>query len=110
MPRAPFSCLNASATLALALLGLSGCSHATKVATPEVPAAPNMEPGCGADQLGAWIGQPASEANIAAIAGWHGDKPMRVLHPGMAVTMDFRPDRLNVKVGEDGKIEGFSCT
>jgi len=26
------------------------------------------------------------------------------------VTMDYRPDRLNVQVDEDGKIKGFTCT
>jgi len=69
-----------------------------------------MEPSCGAEKLGAYIGQPASDEVIAAITQSRGDKPMRVVTPGMAVTMDYRPDRLNVKVGEDGKISALDCS
>ena len=35
--------------------------------------------------------------------------PVRVIHPGDAVTMDFQPDRLNFIIGESGKIEKIEC-
>ncbi|WP_185928724.1 I78 family peptidase inhibitor [Sphingomonas sp. IC081] len=100
----------AMTALAISLTALSACTtgNAT-VAEATPPAPPSMAPGCGADQLGAYIGQPASDEVIAAITQWRGDKPMRVLRPGQPMTMDFRPDRLNVQIGEDGKIKGFNC-
>jgi len=79
-------------------------------ATPPAEAPPSMEPSCGAEKYASYVGQPASDEVIAAITQSRGDKPMRVVKPGMAVTMDYRPDRLNVQVGEDGKIKGFNCT
>lgn len=33
----------------------------------------------------------------------------RVIGPGDAVTMDFRADRLNVEIGDSGRIERISC-
>lgn len=98
--------------LTASLMALSACTAtgSDKVAEATPPPPPSMEPNCGADQLGAYVGQPASDEVIAAITQWRGDKPMRVLRPGQPVTMDYRPDRLNVQIGEDGKIKGFNCT
>ncbi|EQB09091.1 MAG: hypothetical protein K0R64_2643 [Novosphingobium lindaniclasticum] len=98
-------------TLATAIVALSACSSTGSDNMAEAPPPPpSMEPSCGADQLAAYVGQPASDEAIAAITAWRGGKPMRVLKPGTAVTMDFRPDRLNVQVDEQGKIKGFTCT
>ncbi len=93
------------------LVALSGCgtSDTDEIATTPAPSR-EMKPDCGADQLGGYLGQPASDSVIAAIRQWRGDKPVRVLRPGMAVTMDYRPERLNVQVDGDGKIKGFSCS
>lgn len=33
----------------------------------------------------------------------------RVIGPGDAVTMDFRADRLNIEIGESGRIERIGC-
>jgi hypothetical protein len=103
--------ITATITLATALFALSACAStgSDKVANA-TPPPPSMEPSCGADQLASYVGQPASDDVIAKITAWRGDKPMRVIRPGTAVTMDYRPDRLNVQVGEDGKITGFTCT
>ena len=43
-------------------------------------------------------------ARILAAAG-----QVRTIRPGDAVTMDFRPDRLNLEIGEDGRITRFRC-
>lgn len=69
-----------------------------------------MEPSCGADQLGGYIGRKASDDVIAAITAWRGDKPVRVLHPDSMVTMDYRPDRLNIDLDANGIIKGLRCT
>jgi hypothetical protein len=34
---------------------------------------------------------------------------VRVLKPGMAATMDFQQDRLNIDVNERGAITGLRC-
>ena len=34
---------------------------------------------------------------------------VRVVKPGMAVTMDYRIDRLTVMLDDSGKIESISC-
>lgn len=36
-------------------------------------------------------------------------RPFRVIGPDMAVTMDFRPDRLNIAYGKTGRIERIYC-
>lgn len=97
-------------TLATAIVALSACSGTGSDNVAAAPPPPSMEPSCGADQLASYVGQPASDDVIARITAWRGDKPMRVIKPGTAVTMDFRPDRLNVQVDEQGKIKGFTCT
>ena len=33
----------------------------------------------------------------------------RAINPGDMVTQDFRPDRLNIEIGEDGRIKQFRC-
>lgn len=36
-------------------------------------------------------------------------KNTRVIRPDMAVTMDYRPDRLNIFIGKTGRIERVYC-
>ncbi|WP_334182321.1 I78 family peptidase inhibitor [Novosphingobium sp.] len=102
--------ITATVTLATALFALSACASTGNDKVADATPPPSMEPSCGAEQFASYIGQTASDDVIAAITAARGDKPMRVIKPGMAVTMDYRPDRLNVQVGEDGKISKFTCT
>lgn len=64
---------------------------------------------CGADQLGDFINVLPSTDILDKIKERIGDKQIRVINPGDAVTMDFRPDRLNAETGEDGRIKQFRC-
>lgn len=106
------------AIIGLSALAFSASLTACSATTPPEPAAPPMPSEediasgktCGADQLGDYIGQPASDDVIAAIQAWRGDKAVRVLRPGSVMTMDFRPDRLNINVDKDGRITSFKCT
>lgn len=34
----------------------------------------------------------------------------RVVKPGMALTMDYRPDRLNISISKSGKIDRVWCS
>lgn len=82
----------------LALVLLAACQ-------PEKPdQAPDMSASCGAQDLQALTGQP-----LAQFQGHPDAEAIRVIAPGMAVTMDFRPDRLNVEHDDDLVITRIYC-
>jgi hypothetical protein len=91
-----------SLALPLAALGLAGCA-----AYPENPAGPAPE-GAGADACGlvdyGWL----RGSNIAAVT-LPADLNDRIIRPGMAVTKDYRPDRLNIVVDENGTVTDLYC-
>ena len=92
---------------------LSLCAFAVSACTaggtePEAMPPPPSE-GCGAEQLSAYVGQPASEEVLARIRAWRGEHPIRVLKPGSAMTMDYRPERLNIYLDDSGIIKEFKC-
>ena len=65
---------------------------------------PGMPDGAGPDSCGAavlqgLVGQPATVLDRMKFAG-----PTRILRPGMAVTMDYSPSRLNIEI--DGELDG----
>lgn len=82
--------------LGLALLA------ACQTETPEP--APDTWQSCGADDLQALIGQP-----LARFDGHPDAQATRVIAPGMAVTMDHRPDRLNVEHDAGSVITRIYC-
>lgn len=97
-----------TAMLCSGLLATAGCTAGTPPPDTALPPAVEGE-SCGAGQLGAYIGQPASDEVIAALRAWRGDNPIRVLEPGSAMTMDYRPARLNVYLDENNRIKEFKC-
>lgn len=64
---------------------------------------------CGADKLDRWLNVLPTETVKAEIREAVGHDRIRYIAPGDVVTMDFRPDRLNVETGEDGRIKLFRC-
>ena len=128
MPRHP--CLLPLMAFAL---GLSACdaggdaeqpnpaataTEAAATTNPENPvdeASPAMnadEPdatACGADKLDRWLNVLPTETVKAEIREAVGHDRIRYIAPGDAVTMDLRPDRLNVETGVDGRIKLFRC-
>lgn len=84
--------------------------------TPMPPKARHSTPGfpprlaqCQPDAGQAFLGQVASEDVIAKVMAATGASSVRVIKPGMAVTMDFRDDRLNLDVDADGVIVKVHC-
>lgn len=67
------------------------------------PATP-VENACGATALQWMVGRPAAEAGRINHPG-----TVRVIQPGMAVTMDYRADRLNIEISEAGTIARVFC-
>jgi hypothetical protein len=59
---------------------------------------------CGASRFQQLVGTLASEIDQATLP-----PGSRVITPDAIVTQDFRPDRLNVMVGTDGRVGSLSC-
>jgi hypothetical protein len=64
---------------------------------------------CGADKLARWRNVLPTDEVKAEIAATVGERPIRYIAPGDAVTLDFSPSRLNVELGKDGRIMRFRC-
>ena len=80
--------------MGLAGLMLAGCVQGD--------AAPSDACGAGAVQM--LHGQPRAALDDSRLDG-----PVRVLPPGAMMTMDHRPDRLNVELDEAGRITRVWC-
>ncbi len=79
----------------LAVMTLSACQTDALVVDADDP--------CGASALQGYIGQPETEVPRPA------DTPVRVISPGMAVTMDYLEKRLNIHVDEVGVVTALRC-
>ncbi|AWV08838.1 I78 family peptidase inhibitor [Marilutibacter maris] len=55
------------------------------------------------------VGQPATEANVERARVASGAESVRVIRPGMMVTMEFVESRLNIDVDVDNVITGLRC-
>ena len=76
----------------------------------ETPAAPGDDVmNCDAKNM-AWAkGQLADEATVQRIRTETHSKGVRVIKPGMAVTMDYRTDRVNIDVDDKNHIVSVRC-
>ncbi|MDR7156342.1 hypothetical protein J2W40_003183 [Sphingobium xenophagum] len=81
-------------------LALAACAT-----TPPVTA----DGSCHHDSLARFTGQKASADTAAALLQESGAKSLRWGGPGMAMTMDFRPDRLTVSYDEAMLITSARC-
>lgn len=82
----------------IALMLLAGCTAA------QAPLPPQTEDTCGAAQFANLIGQNATALERTLLLG-----PVRVIRPDDLMTMDFRPDRVNFRIGEDETIQRIDC-
>ena len=87
------------------LLTTASCQYAR----PETAGPPPQSTACGAEKVQHYVGKKRSTAISESVAALSGAKSIRWIEPGMAVTMDFREDRLNVKLDEKGVILSFTC-
>lgn len=62
-------------------------------------------PSCGKDRFMDMMGQDG-----AALRDIELPPLTRVIKPGMAVTQDYRPDRLNISLDHAGKIDRIWCS
>lgn len=62
------------------------------------------------EKAGQWaVGQLADEALVAKVKADTGSDRVRVIRPGMAVTMDWREDRVNLEVDADNRVLTVRC-
>lgn len=95
-------------------LSISACSSAAPPMsdpTPPTVATPDPDAGsCNADAAKAdAIGKTADAATVDRARSAAGAKVVRVIKPGMMVTMDYRGDRLNIDVDADNRITNLRC-
>jgi glucose/arabinose dehydrogenase len=76
---------------------------------PETPAAETPAMTCDAAKVQWTVGQLADETLVAKAKTESGSERLRVIKPGMAVTMDYREDRLNLDVDADNKVTRAYC-
>ncbi len=83
---------------------------ATAPALADLPTAAEEPPmTCQADK-GQWaLGQTAEDTVVAKIVADTTSERVRVIRPGMAVTMDFREERVNVDVDAENRIVSVRC-
>jgi hypothetical protein len=96
----------------LGILPLAACSHAggsTAHASTPPPVAAEGVHECQPDKLEAFTGRLADEATVKQLVAASGARNARVVKPGMAVTMDFRQDRVTVQVDAQNRIERANC-
>ena len=72
--------------------------------TASPPATNASEDTCGKAQYAALVGKPATDPGVPPAS-----RTVRHITPGMQVTMDFMPARLNLRIGPDGKITQITC-
>jgi hypothetical protein len=95
----------------LILLALPVLLSACAVQGTDMPplGLPEAEPvaetdNCGAARFASLVGQPKS-----VVDGMTFPSGTRVIHPGMAVTMDYREERLNVLIDGNAAVERVYC-
>lgn len=97
---------------ALLLIGaLPGCAtqQASGEARPGGDAPTPAAVACRPEGLEKFVGQTASAASGAQMLAASGARTLRWAGPGMAVTMDYRPDRLTVVYDREMRITRLSC-
>lgn len=88
---------HAVVALLVAPLLLAGC-----VVTAEPPVDPAES--CGAAEMQYLVGKPG-----VVLDGIRFSQDVRVIQPGMAVTMDYNPARLNIWLNDRDVIERVTC-
>jgi len=95
------------------LLPLAACSS-TPPSVDTSPTHPRPEVAgvgshCRPDTLAALTGRMAAQEVVDKAVRDAGARTARVVKPGMAVTMDYREDRVTLRVDDSNKIESASC-
>jgi hypothetical protein len=94
------------AAVPLLVVSLSACAGKPMRTGGALP--PTLQ-ACQAEAARMAIGEPATPERIEQIRTQTGSRVVRVLKPGMAITMEFSGDRVNVRVDAQNVILGVTC-
>ena len=89
----------------VALVAASIVAACAPMSTSKAPASAASQPAasCDARALSAEVGRPYTAALGAELQRRSGTRTLRVIRPGMMVTMDFREDRLTLRIDTNGR-------
>lgn len=87
----------------LAVATTVACTDLPPPAAPPPVPAPTQD-ACNAAAYRDLIGQDGTALERVMLLG-----QVRIIRPGMAVTADYRPARINFDIGEDGRIRSIYC-
>lgn len=107
-------CLSTTACIAVVdneIQDDAGLSDAERMAREDNIPVRGETPGriCTTDRLARYVGKTATSEMGSAILRDANAASLRWIRPGDAVTMDYRRDRINVKLTNDIVVTGFSC-
>lgn len=86
-------------------LTLAACVEGESPPDPGIIIPPAPPAGsCRAPDLQYLVGQPETVLHTMKFAG-----PVRIIQPGMAVTMDYIESRLNIEIDRTGRISSVRC-
>ena len=106
MPRPAIHRLALLVAAPLAAVPLVSCTT-TAAPVEQVGSLPEGE--CDAASAQQHLGKKATAALGEQLLRETGARTLRWVAPDMAVTMDFRPDRMNIEIGTDGRIAKIGC-
>ena len=95
--------------IAAALLGLATIACATTLSDVEPGQAGDGSGSCSAQRPSGLVGRAATQALGAEALRLSNARALRWIRPGDAVTMDYRPDRLNIHLDAQGRVDRFAC-
>ncbi|MDZ5602533.1 I78 family peptidase inhibitor [Pseudomonas sp. RP23018S] len=97
---------------ALMVATLAGCSRGVSSSAVDETSAAGVAADAGACQAvdaGFAIGRQGTQALIEQARQASGARTLRVLKPGDMATLDYRSERLNVNVDDQGVIRRINC-
>lgn len=105
-------CLPWLAAVSLSLL--TACSAVpspavSRDAAPPLPRVTDNDDACGASRVQDRVGQDFDAALGATLQARSGAATLRVMRPGEAHTLDYRAERLNVRLDAEGRIVALDC-
>ncbi|MFO7649416.1 MULTISPECIES: I78 family peptidase inhibitor [Halomonas] len=93
----------------LLLVGCAGMSSPQPHESAPPPPRVETSAACGAEHVQDRVGREYSEALGESIQRESRAASLRVIRPGQAVTLDYRSDRINVRLDADDVITEIGC-